>query len=908
MNEKLYTFGGVNEDKIGFSDLIVYSLGEDTWSLVETEDFKAKTLFSGGAYKDTLFALSGWDESTYTISAEIQSLTPSTKTTWTGSELEDIPLVNYASTQSDSIIYIFGGRSEASISNSLLKLDLDGNSVTVLSENFENPGVLKYSSMVVVQRKIILFGGERYGKKNSDLWVFDLETEAWELEMTIGNTPSPRSHAGITAQGDVVVILGGQGEFNLLNDLYLFNFKTKRWIMLEPESILRPNQRYGPCVSIDLPKIYIFGGKSNEGISSVLWEYNTEDNTYTILETNTKFESGFGQYCEIFKENQKSSLFLAFGTGNIDNPLGYVYSYDLDEGVWSELYQVENFKFNRSDAIVKKVSKYLFVVGGQTWDRETYNSIQVFNYEDGKVEEISESLDKPVYAPAYTYVGDQLFVYGGGGVYGSILLSYQASSEFFKFSLRESCTDCNILCSPGTYFSALDTCTPCKKGTYNDQYGASECEKCPEGTENNVLGASSERQCYPCQEGFYTSSKGTAQCLKCLESYSCPVGSKSVYSSNITDSISSDQPAILKRNTAEADRIGSSIRTAVIIFGIFILLILLFTEKTRAIIKSIDTYNALHNYQLDVPMYRRKTFFGSVFTMIFIIIALVLVIQTLILYFMDNLSESKRLIPIVILEDTVDNFQADFDVKVTFYNYGGECSNDDEECVSDFEVTLNMISRESYSLSCKKSGNNCVFTLKCYTCEVNVESSILFALREPFSYSTAVGVKFTSDSSIPNEQSIISAVKAADSGSLFRGPDPTIFYFSLIPSFFEDDDGKKTGYHVTTQATPDAGSMIIPEQFSYTSYQYVLLSVSRDLNALYTLRLITYSLFLLIMALIGSVIGIMNVIGGAMSFVESNYLERKAKKERNDKNEKLMENRKMALKNLTTEDDYTKGE
>ena len=147
----------------------------------------------------------------------------------------------------------------------------------------------------------------------------------------------------------------------------------------------------------------------------------------------------------------------------------------------------------------------------------------------------------------------------------------------------------------------------------------------------------------------------------------------------------------------------------------------------------------------------------------------------------------------------------------------------------------------------------------------------------------------------------------AESGKLFKGPDPTTFYFSLIPSLFEDDSSEKTGYHVTSQAASVPGTSIPPDQFGIASYQYVLVSVSSDNNSLYTERKMIYTLFLLIMALIGSVVGMMNIIGGAMSFVESQYLARKTAYDKGQKNQKLKDNRKMALKNLTTEDDYTRG-
>jgi len=85
-----------------------------------------------------------------------------------------------------------------------------------------------------------------------------------------------------------------------------------------------------------------------------------------------------------------------------------------------------------------------------------------------------------------------------------------------------------------------------------------------------------------------------------------------------------------------------------------------------------------------------------------------------------------------------------------------------------------------------------------------------------------------------------------------------------------------------------------------------VLSVSRDINALYIVRTTIYTETLLVMALIGSIMGVMRMIGGAMSFVESNYLAQKAKQENNNKVKKLEDNRKLPLKNLVTEEDLVK--
>jgi hypothetical protein len=149
----------------------------------------------------------------------------------------------------------------------------------------------------------------------------------------------------------------------------------------------------------------------------------------------------------------------------------------------------------------------------------------------------------------------------------------------------------------------------------------------------------------------------------------------------------------------------------------------------------------------------------------------------------------------------------------------------------------------------------------------------------------------------------MTAELVAEDGKMFRGKDPTIFSYTLTPSLFDFDGSEKTGYHVALKSNPSPGSTIGPTEFAYNDYQFITLLLTEDINSLYIYRYTIYTAILLIMALIGSVVGIMKIIGGGMAFVESNYLNQKVKHERNNKLQGLKDNRKMALNNLTTEED-----
>jgi hypothetical protein len=910
LDSKLFVFGGVKKIEEGvdeMTDVLRYDLKLQEWITIKTEGFLPKVQFSSYVYDGTFYAFPGWSQSRAVMQSTVQTWKLGQKT-WKDSDLQSFELAEYGFFALASSVYIFSGRSSGGLTNGLTLIKLSKSESQVLTASSSNPGPLSYPSLTSISQFIVLFGGVTPIGRSNELWTFDILSLSWNKVQTSGDLPSPRSHCGISSQGDTLVVWGGKSETGPVNDMFLLNFKSKYWIQIPVSSELQPSARYGPCIALDLPFFYLFGGKASDGISSTLWKFDFESFTYSIVKSNSKLEAGFNQYCELVND-EKKSLFIAFGTGALDKPLGNVTSFDFGSNKWTTLFEATE-EISRSDSVIFHSNNELFILGGQSWSSFLYKNILKVDLGLKSSESLSKDLEKYLYASGGKFLRDSLYIYGGGGYFSTVPQPFESLSQFFQVNIKDLCPSCAKDCGPGSYFSDSQ-CFLCPAGTFSMMHNSTSCESCPVGTASKVKGASSERQCYPCDEGFYSDVSGSSSCLKCAEGFNCPVGSSISYDNKLNDYVESEQPKMLTRKTEEAARIGGAIQIAVFVLGFFILFVLIFTEKTRKIIKTIDMYTDKHNYELDVPMIKTKTFFGSFFSMVFIIVALILVIQTIILYQLDNESESKRLIPVVIIQDTLDNgFLADFNIKLSLHNYGGKCSTSKNTCVQELSVSLNSIKRNSYSTSCKKtSENTCIFELSCNTCQVSVESTILFSMKESFSYSTAVELNFTSDSSIPDKPSKISTLKTSEKGKLLRGPDPTIFFFSLIPSLFEKDGkDEKTGYHVTSEAAAVEGTSVTPEQFGFTSYQYVLVKVSSDNNALFTERKTIYTLFLLIMALIGSVVGMMNIIGGAMGFVEGNYLAKKTAFDKDKKNQQLKDNRKMALKNLTTDDDYTRGD
>jgi hypothetical protein len=101
--------------------------------------------------------------------------------------------------------------------------------------------------------------------------------------------------------------------------------------------------------------------------------------------------------------------------------------------------------------------------------------------------------------------------------------------------------------------------------------------------------------------------------------------------------------------------------------------VLIAVKKIREKLNLVDLYIDKHNYDKDQPMYLRKTIIGGLFTIVFVIVASILVFSTSMNYFYNNIRDVQTLIPSTLLEKQLNPLEADVDINVEFINYGGLC-------------------------------------------------------------------------------------------------------------------------------------------------------------------------------------------------------------------------------------------
>jgi hypothetical protein len=646
-----------------------------------------------------------------------------------------------------------------------------------------------------------------------------------------------------------------------------------------------------------------------------MWVYHAGKNEYTLY-FDSRNQPVINQICDS-EVVDGDVIFYSFTGASIgDSPVFNLRKFNLTSGKWNYLAEYsEGDKLDLTNPIGIRLAKDFLLMGGQKWMTDAYRNVFLakFNDSDSTYNFISDSsnvLEDYIWGSAFAYYKNLIYSHGGGTQMGGSIRREVPTGKLYTLNITKYCemlqNNCEASCSPGTYFDIkTNTCKICDKGKYSEGFGNTECKYCPAGTYNMHKGANSQEQCYPCPEGFFNNLEGQSLCLECPPGYSCPSGSKQASYSEFISQIKSNQPASYSENTQKAKDATRVFYFSFLSFCLMgIILIALFREKLLPVIKMIDIYTDGHNNPRSSILYLRKTVIGGIFTLIFILLAFLLIIVTIIEFRYSNWTETKSLIPVVIIFDEVEKFESDVSIKLNLMRYGGSCN---ESFFTDgsrlFSASVQGIQGNFQVIGADGDDIECRIEFFCKKCSLNVGASMLFTASEKSSYCSAITLNISADSSIKSEKSSLYFLIKTPENAIFRGPDPTIFKVSAIPSLFREGiDGKdKTGYHLSVNSEPEEGSYYSTQEIAFTANLNIKVEFDMSDASLFTLRYETETAIYMINALLGSVFGILSAVRVAMKLVEVSGMTV------NDLRKKRKTRQKIINKRVNLEDQMING-
>ena len=377
---------------------------------------------------------------------------------------------------------------------------------------------------------------------------------------------------------------------------------------------------------------------------------------------------------------------------------------------------------------------------------------------------------------------DKVYIFGGGGNHGVLIQKGSAVSMFYK--IANGVNDAFLIpCSSGT---SKPDCALCPEGTYDA--GNNVCTPCPAGTYSKILGAVSIFQCTFCPHGWYNDVTGATFCKQCSINFFCSIGATKelVYYENLVN-YSSNQPAAYQGRSDEVTFITYLIESVAMSIAIFIFIVSCFYSPLKKHLKSFDLMDVNHPTEVDKPIYRLENSTGGIFSIIFMAASCYLISSLVLSYFIDNIVETKTLVPSIIYQQTIGSPE----VSITFslFSYGGNCINNNQQgiCSSGVFINEKSLSYSKRSLSCMLSNSStspkiCALNVIYQNLFINFSSSVTIQILETNSFAEYISINVTSDSSIPEQISNIFVLFQPDLNLVFRGKNPSVLTLDVTPS------------------------------------------------------------------------------------------------------------------------------
>lgn len=875
---------GLNDEEIYSTSTFVYDLESFTWSKLElNNEFDHRTYASSALIGSEMFIIYGYSAYEGMDVESIQKLDLLTLIEWENVSIgDDLAIVrdSFASSLYSDKIYLSAGyiTSTSETLNDLIQINPSENSFSILADSQDLPSSRMLHSMEVINGQLYIFGGLTDSGLTNELWKFDVESEVWSTVEVQGTSPVARSSHGCDSAGDIMVIWGGLGETGFLSDMHYYNALTNRWTEITVSGT-KPSARKGACVEVSLPYVFIFGGQTSEGCSNDLWVYHAGNNMYTLYQQKeSEVLPVMMSLCDSEIVDGHIIFYTYTGSTTGEAPVMNLRQFNLTTGKWVSLSDEEPYDMLRTNPLGQKLGKDFIVIAGQSWSTDAWrNIILLEKYGQGYrfVDDVDKMIEEYIWGSAFTYYKNFIYSHGGGTQIGVSIRPTVPTGKFFYLNITLICeildNRCSATCSPGTYLNTDNVCELCEKGTYAEGFGNTNCIKCPSGTYNMYNGANSLEQCYPCPEGYFNNIEGKSICLACPPGYSCPSGSKKPSFSGFESDIISDQPSSYSKNT-KASKAAMAIWYYVFLALILLMLliILIFRNKVIPLIVKLDIFTDGHNYNENLPLMLKKTIIGGSFTLIFILVALLLIISRIINFEYNNITENKTLIPLVIIYDEVSAFQSDIYMKLNLLRYGGTCKEVDGETNKTLTFYTVNIRGKFEQTSAKVSDLDCEIEYFCSKCSLDAGAYFYFSAKEKTSYASALSLNITAESSIESSKSSLYFLLKTPENSIFRGSEPTVFKISSIPSLYRKglDGNDHTGYHLSVNSQPQEGSYYTTQEIAFTADLNVKIEFDISDSSLYTVRYQTESEIYMINALVGSVFGILSAVKMIMKIVE----------------------------------------
>ena len=814
-NGSLYFFGIPTNLPSNNKFLFKYDLQSQSWSSIETSNYNpyGRKTQKSFIYNDLLYIIFGYNE----VDKDLRSILKFSfiSGNWESqSQTMESYRLGSSSVQIGSMAYFISGITSTSYVNSIIRFNL-GDEYIIEETIFKSqdfPVKRKNHVSCALDNEIFIFAGVSDNNEIlNDIWKFNLETLIWTELKPDGDLPQGREFTSFNCfKGIGILIYGGKAGDIIYDDCYFYLSKKNFWTNFS-QKVQLASPRFRNCfVSLD-SRFILIGGKNDRKILTDIIIYDAYTLTETVLDKELPYEMiGFQCHSEI--SNGTAQIYVVGGSTSQGLPISSIIKITINGinirnySTSIEVLNYSNIVFPANFALVPD-NNWLHIIGGTTFDFSVQKSVLSINTQT-KSSIISYFPDElSIFSHSAVHYKQSIYLFGGVLSYRDVRIRNKPNNYLYKLDFNSSIL--NLTCLKGVQSGV---CELCKQGFFS--YNGS-CIACPAGTYSDTLGVNGIENCFPCGYGTYNDIAGSKECKVCSLGSYCPLKCTKPRDLFMVPQDSTYQPSSWENPDENATKFMNIIIAISFSFILVLVILLLISSKSRKFIPNFDIFVDMHENELNIPVIHRKTLVGGIFSLFFIAFALIYIAFGIYSYVKDNIVQNSSLIPTITLEE--DIFADEFVINLRLQTFGATCVKGNQ-CMSEKNITETGFEYEQVDTTCKEEIDDCLITRIYHGFHMVSDSHIYLHFLSQLTYASFISLNLSISSSIPGEKSkIVISLGPEYKSQVFKGADPTLFRFSMIPSviykkiFYSDTSkwpSKETGYHIQNSKNHQKGSAL----------------------------------------------------------------------------------------------------
>lgn len=761
--------------------LFVYDLEVLAWNEIITEENANMTTFHKvkieGKSMYVYFGYNGYKPNNIVKKLDLDSYS------WEiVGEIDNYFLQDYSICYDGSFLYIIYSKSEEEAYAPIMLIDIAKNPTNIIEivPRVDWPRKRQGHCFVTANNKIYLIGGlaEDDTTYLDDVWELDVDAVSWKKFILSGDSFLGRAFMSCRLSAGMIFVIGGKNGGTIFSDTFYINLRSLSWVKVNPKTSIS-TESYGACYINGRNFGYISFGKSGFGYLKTIIIRSFSDNSlmYSYKELGPEILL-VNHVCWIKKSEGFDEIYIANGETPYRTLNRFLYKvtiYGNDTSKYNSEIVRENDLLARTMTSVIDTSEYAFLLFGVMENKFVSDSIVYVNLSNFEVHEIKNT-KLFVFNHYASHLKDSFYVFGSGGVHGKSKKS-SASAKLFKITNLDRNLP-SLGCGPGT---EGDLCVPCKQGTYF--FAASgKCELCPPGRYSNDLGVIGMISCTLCPKGTYADQEGSLYCNECPSTFYCPLGTSSLLSfASFNDSLKYYQP---KAYIGQDEYISNLNKIGLYGFigSTCLLVLLLMNKMLRERVKRFDVYSANHTPLENEPVIIKKNLLGGYFSCMFFISAIITTYLVIMSYIKNNIEENKTLVPLVIEDRPISS--EIFNITVELSMYGGVCDDLNMD-IYFYELNANYKNMTWGFYNQMKNKSLCKLEISYQNFSIDYDSKIVIEVRDFIAYARMINLTLITNSSIPNELSMIEQTIIPDTETnVLYGSSYSEFFIKATPSVY----------------------------------------------------------------------------------------------------------------------------